>query len=248
MSIKRPRRAKFSRKTDGNPRFYGRHAVMAALANPKRRVLQILYSGQEPTLPNGRGEIVKKAVSERQLARFLPPGAIHQGLAAEVEPLQGPNPEEIADLEGIVLVLDQTQDPRNIGAILRTAAFFNVRAVVATDRRFPKESGVMAKAASGALEVVPVVRTPNLAAFLRRIASRRQVIGLSPRGELSLADLPRSPKPTLALGGEGKGLRRLVAENCHQLCRLTEREGETENINSLNVSVAAALAIYELSR
>ena len=236
MAIKRINR----QKSIGSHWFYGRHTVLAALANPKRRVHRLLYSREKPAVLR---EVPCKKVGEAQLAAVLPRSAVHQGLAAEVSPLAGPRLEQVAAASGVILALDQLQDPRNVGAVLRAAAFFRAVAVVAPRRRFPQESGSLAKAASGALEVVPIVRVANLNTALRQVlaAANWQIIGLDTDAGEQLRDYRPSAKTVLVLGGEGDGLRRLVGENCHRLFSLGKG-----GIDSLNVATAAALALYAL--
>jgi len=155
------------------------------------------------------------------IAQRLGPDAVHNGLLAEADPLPSPELEEI-EPAGILLVLDQITDPHNVGAILRTAAGFAVDAVITTARHSPEATGVLAKSASGALEYVPIVTVQNLARALETL---------------------RSPL-ALVLGAEGKGLRQLTRTTCDQVARL-DLPGR---IKSLNVSNAAALALYVVTK
>ena len=165
---------------------------------------------------------------------------MHQGLYAEADALPSPPLEELP-ATGIVLVLDQITDPHNVGAILRTAAAFAVAAVVTTARHSPEATGVLAKSASGALELVPIVSVQNLARALATLKERGfLLVGLDSDAEHDLAQTPLRTPLALVLGAEGKGLRQLTKETCDHLARLS-LPGE---IKSLNVSNATALALY----
>jgi 23S rRNA (guanosine2251-2'-O)-methyltransferase len=182
--------------------------------------------------------------------RLLPPGAVHQGAALEAWPLKSPDLDEIVATpvgEGrrIVLVLDQLSDPHNVGAILRTAAAFGVTAVVVQDRHAPPQSGALAKAASGALDLIPYVEVVNIARTLDQLAERGfWRIALAGDGEASLAEAAPAGDVALVLGSEGSGIRRLVREHC-EASAFIPISGAME---SLNVSNAAAIALYELRR
>jgi len=226
--------------------LYGHHAVEAALANPRRVVKRWLLTQAmaEPSLPEGRPP--PEVVERRTLERLLPPGAAHQGIAAEVQPLPGLSLDQVIDRTTDsrprrLVLLDQVSDPRNVGAILRTAAAFAVHALVLTHRHAPPESGALAKAASGALESVPIVRVANLAQALEALAKRNfWRIGLDAAAAADLAASDLSGDLALVLGAEGRGLRRLTAERCDVLARLRT----ADKMASLNVSAAAAIALY----
>ncbi len=232
----------------GYPRFYGRHAVTAALANPARTVRKIwgvreVIAALElpPVLP-----IVYSDVAD--LGRMVPADAPHQGIVAEVEALDdiwlGDLLEEGAPDEAArrpLLVLDQVTDPHNVGAILRSAAAFDALGIVTQDRNAPPESGVLARAASGALEVVPWVRVVNLARALDEIAEAGYWrIGLDGEGRTTLAEAWNGERAALVLGAEGEGLRHNSAEHCDLIARLPI----SPRMESLNVSNAAAIALY----
>jgi 23S rRNA (guanosine2251-2'-O)-methyltransferase len=178
------------------------------------------------------------------IARELEPDAVHQGLLAEADPLDAPDVEDLAS-EGIVLVLDQVTDPHNVGAILRSASAFGAAGLILTERHAAPESGVLAKAASGALDHLPMVRVVNLA---RAIEAVKQAgfwcLGLAGEGEMTLAEAKPTGRIALVLGAEGTGLRRLTREHCDQLLRLPT----SGPVDQLNVSNAAAVALYELVR
>ena len=174
----------------------------------------------------------------------LGPDAVHQGLLAEADPLQAPPAAEL-EPDGIVLVLDQITDPHNVGAIMRSAAAFAARAIITTARHSPEATGALAKAASGALELVPLVTVQNLARGMEDLRGRGfMLVGLDSSGERDLADLPLRAPLALVLGAEGKGLRQLTRATCDALARI-DLPGE---IKSLNVSNAAVLALYVASR
>ena len=183
-------------------------------------------------------------VHPRELDRKLEPGAVHQGIVLEADPLPAPGLDQI-EPQGIVAVLDQVTDPHNVGAIMRSCAAFSVRALITTARHSPEASGVLFKAASGAAELVAYVKVTNLASALEELKSRGfRLVG--PRQRRFHADRGGSAARPLALvlGAEGKGLRQLTRQTCDRLVRL-DLPGE---IRSLNVSNAAALALYALTR
>jgi 23S rRNA (guanosine2251-2'-O)-methyltransferase len=232
---------------DGPAILYGWHSVKAALENPARRVRKLLAT--ENALRRLREDGVPLPVDPElvrpdAIASRLGPEAVHQGLLAEADPLASPALEELAP-EGLVLVLDQITDPHNVGAILRSAAAFAVKAVVTTARHSPEATGVLAKSASGALDLVPLVLVQNLARALAALRERGfLLVGLDSKGEADLADLDLRAPLALVLGAEGKGLRQLTRETCDKLARI-DLPGA---IKSLNVSNAAALALYAASR
>ncbi|KMQ88896.1 23s rrna methyltransferase [Lasius niger] len=172
--------------------------------------------------------------------------AVHQGIAMKVNPLTNEHTlEEIAAMKGPILVLDQVTDPRNVGSLLRSAAAFNVVAVIVQDRHAPQETGAMAKTASGALDIVPIIRETNLSRAIEILKKNgRWVVGLDADGEsLPKAKLDRN-KTVLVLGAEGKGMRRLVEGNCDATLSIPMNSV----MESFNVSVAGAIALYEINR
>jgi 23S rRNA (guanosine2251-2'-O)-methyltransferase len=228
-------------------RLYGFHSVVEALRNPRRKVAA-LYVG-ENALPRlqemaaGAGPTAT-VMRPEELSRLVAPGAVHQGVVADVEPLPGLDLDDIPDA-GVVVALDQVTDPHNVGAILRSAAAFGVAALLTTDRHSPHDTGVLAKAASGALEHVPVVTVPNLAQALALLGKRGfWRVGLDSDGDGSLEESVIARPLVLVLGAEGKGLRRLTRERCDVLARLDVPGA----LRSLNVSNAAAVALYAVSR
>ena len=231
--------------------LYGQHAVAAALANPDRPCYRVLAS--EAMLAGIEGAARARAITPElvppdRLARLLPPDATHQGLAAAVGALPEREPSELGEdaaARSLVLALDQVNDPRNLGAILRTAAALGVEAVILPQRRSAELAGACAKAASGALDLVPIVEVVNLARTLAELKKRGYwVVGLDAAGAGALETLDLPARVVLVLGSEGEGLRWLVTEECDHLARL-EIDPRME---SLNVSVAAGIALYLLAR
>lgn len=226
---------------------YGIHAVEAALGNPDRGIVRLLATGNAarrlaPAL-NDRG-LEAQIISPRELDRAAGPGAVHQGVVIEAEPLHQPHLDEIPR-RGIVVVLDQVTDPHNVGAIMRSAAAFAATALVTTARHSPEGSAALAKAASGAIEWLPLVKVTNLARGLDELKGYGfTVLGLDSEAAAAIEDVRVSEPVALVLGAEGKGLRRLTRDTCDMLVRL-DLPGV---IKSLNVSNAAALALYALHR
>jgi 23S rRNA (guanosine2251-2'-O)-methyltransferase len=232
---------------DGVVILYGWHTVAAALANPQRHFRKLLLTENALRRLAEEGlrlPLEPEVVRPDAIAARLSPDAVHQGLFAETDPLPSPAFADLA-AAGIVLVLDQITDPHNVGAILRTAAAFAVAAVVTTARHSPEATGVLAKSASGALEWVPIVTVQNLARALAEMKEQGfLLVGLDSEGGEDLAATPLSAPLALVLGAEGKGLRQGTRAVCDRLARL-DLPGV---IKSLNVSNAAALALYVASR
>ena len=234
--------------------IYGNHAVLAAIDNPQRRIRRLLQAnaeseksargGSDRELP--RWETVDRAILDRVAGRE----SVHQGIAAQGDPLPETEVEDIAARaaerpEAKIVILDQVTDPHYAGAILRSAAAFGALAVVLTERNAAPESGVLAKAASGALEVVPLVRVTNLVRAMEQLkAAGFWCAGLAAEGERTLAEARLSGRVALCLGAEGAGLRRLTRTHCDLLVRLPT----SGPIDHLNVSNAAAVALNELNR
>jgi len=223
---------------------------LAALANDRRKIRRFLIAkGEETDLPGDlpiRPEIVEREV----IFKLLPSSAVHQGYALLVEPLPETGLSDIliraeGQERAIVLALDQVTDPQNVGAILRSAAALGAMGVIMTEAHAPPSDGVLAKAASGALERVPLARVPNLVgAFEKLKAEGFWIAGLEAESPKTLAEAGLSGRIVLVLGAEGAGLRRLTRERCDWLVRIPLSGA----IESLNVSAAAACALYELAR
>jgi 23S rRNA (guanosine2251-2'-O)-methyltransferase len=245
--FERARRESLRPDADGPVMLYGWHTVTAALQNPARRVRRLLATenAARRLADEGLGgTVTPEIVRPTAIAERLLPDAVHQGLYLEADPLPSPAVENVP-ARGVVLVLDQITDPHNVGAIFRSASAFAVTAIVTTQRHSPEATGALAKAASGALEHVPLVNVQNLA---RGLAALKQngffVVGLDSDGDSDLAALPLRAPLALVLGAEGKGLRQLTKETCDAVARI-DLPGA---IKSLNVSNAAALALYVASR
>jgi 23S rRNA (guanosine2251-2'-O)-methyltransferase len=229
--------------------LYGRHPVLAALANPERKVERLLatkdvaernakeFAGRNP-----------QVLSREELAQRLPAGAVHQGLAVLVAPLEEPVLEDLLARCGddaLVLALDQVTDPHNVGAILRTAAAFGAAGVIVTERHAPADTGVLAKAASGGLEIVPLLRAVNLARTLEQLKEAGfWLYGLDEGGDAAIDTLDLKGRVGIVLGAEGEGLRRLTTEKCDRLVTIPTQAA----LAALNVSNAAAVAAYEWAR
>lgn len=241
-------------KHGGNLWIFGRHACFAALQNPKRKIRQIWVTKSVKTdfdtlsFSKNAASVTPKIVDNQTLESTLGANAIHQGIALEIVPLDTPSLEEIANSDethATLLILDQVTDVQNIGAILRSAAAFGIKALVLTEYNAPTETGAMAKAASGALELVPIIRATNLAQALGTLKKHGYwCIGLDGEANAPLTTLATYEKLALVMGAEGKGLRRLTREHCDLLVKIPIHS----QMESLNVSNAAAIALYEATR
>jgi 23S rRNA (guanosine2251-2'-O)-methyltransferase len=236
----------------GLPWLHGLHPVAAALGNPARRLKRLMLTEEAEAELRRRvpppWRIAPERADKARIAALLPPDTVHQGAALLAEPLPELPLDQVLDQGGAepLLVLDQVTDPRNVGAILRSAAAFGAAAVIMQDRHAPPETGALARAASGALEVVPVVRVVNLARALEALKRAGcWVVGLDAAAPVTLAQAGLAGRRVaLVLGAEGEGMRRLTRENCDELARLPISPA----MESLNVSAAAAVALYELAR
>ena len=238
------RKARQATKPENRPRFWGRHAVAPALANPSREIARIWATREAAAQFHISSDIPVTFADVADLGRLVPREAPHQGIVAEVERLDDILLADLLDAaeDGRpLLVLDQVTDPHNVGAILRSAAAFDALGIVTQDRHAPGESGALAKAASGALETVPWVRVVNLARALDEIAETGfWRIGLAGEAGTSLAEALGPPRIALVLGAEGEGMRQNVEAHCDALARLPI----SDRVESLNVSNAAAIALY----
>ena len=242
--------------------LWGRHAVLAAIANPERRIAA-LYATEDAgselataiaALPAPRrAELPEPAISDRRRLDALQPGgdgekAVHQGMVAAVWPLDAPDLDDLLTTVGEspvrLLLLDQLSDPRNVGAIMRSALALGATAMISTHRNAPDESGALARAAAGALEKIPMIRVVNLARAIERLQEAGiEVAGLAADGETSVESLAQVQRLAIALGAEGAGLRHLTRRHCDRLVRIDI----SEDSESLNVSIAAAIALYAAS-
>jgi 23S rRNA (guanosine2251-2'-O)-methyltransferase len=240
-----PRR-EFEAESGGPSWIWGVHASLAAIANPARRIERVVATRNAASrLPEG---VEPHILEPDAIDGMLPPGAVHQGIAVRAHPL------EPSDLEAVcagpdgrsVLVLDGVTDPQNVGAAFRSAVAFGARAVILQDRKSPPMTGVLAKAAAGAVEIVPHVRVVNIGRAIETLRSLGYVtVALEGEAELELADaLSDKRSAAIVVGAEGKGLRPGVAEACEMRARIPIAPA----LESLNVSVAAAIALYEAKR
>ena len=247
-------RRRRSPRTPGNSKelwIYGYHAVSAALKNSNRMAKRVLFLKDildqvEPLFAHI--DIKAEPLSRDQIAKVLPPGAVHQGIAALMSTLPSISIEDICRdarilPNALIIVLDRVSDPQNIGAIIRSASVLGAMAVIIQDRNAPQITGVIAKAASGGIEHVPLVRVTNLSRAMETLKkSGFWCIGLDSEAPTDLQQVKRSSHSVLVLGAEGAGLRRLVREQCDELVRIQGRA----RLTSLNVSNAAAVALYAL--
>ena len=243
--------------------LWGRHAVLAALANPERRIAA-LYATKEAAeemlrcidalSPARQGELPAIQESERRRLDAVQPSgdgekAIHQGMLAAVWPLDAPDLDDcIATIRTDkvrLLLLDQLSDPRNVGAIMRSALALGATAIITTHRNAPEESGALARAAAGALERVPMIRVVNLARAIERLQDAGiEIAGLAADGDADVQTLRQADRLGIVLGAEGTGLRHLTRRHCDRLVRIDI----SEDSESLNVSIAAAIALYAAGR
>jgi 23S rRNA (guanosine2251-2'-O)-methyltransferase len=235
---------------------YGQHAVTIALSNPKRRVQRLLITDESALSDNLKRAVQDKKIrpeitDKKAIDHVLGPGTVHQGIAALMHPLPEIFIEDILEVaqnlnQCNVVILDQVTDPHNIGAIMRSAAAFGSLAVIVQDKNSPEITGVLAKSASGAVDLVPLVRVVNISRAMEQLKEANfWCLGMDPSADKTLAQCDlKNGKVALVLGAEGDGMRRLVADTCDALVKLPMRNA----IGSLNVSNAGAIALYELVR
>lgn len=227
--------------------LYGYHAVTAALQNPRRKTYRLLLSRETAAelppklLPAG---LSYESAGRTDFEQILPKGAVHQGIAAYVSVLPPVYEEDLPEKErSVVVILDQVTDPHNVGAVMRSAAAFEADAVIITERNAPEATGVLAKSASGALELIPLITVSNLARTMQFLKDRGYwCVGMDGSAEKTLRDAALPRKIALIMGSEGYGLRRLTAQNCDFMVKLPI----SSRVESLNVSNAAAIALYDL--
>ncbi|MDP6260060.1 MAG: 23S rRNA (guanosine(2251)-2'-O)-methyltransferase RlmB [Rhodospirillales bacterium] len=245
----RQNRSRSPQTGSGKLWLYGNHAVEAALTNPRRQKFRLLVNQDWKASFNASDvSIEPEFLARRDIERQLPPGAAHQGLALQVAPLEDSDIETIcrdADDNAIVVILDQVTDPQNIGAIMRSATAFDVSAIIVPDKHTPEATAVLAKAASGALDRLPMARVTNLVRALGQLKEAGfWTVGLDADASQTLAEAKLSGKLAIIMGAEGKGLRRLTAENCDFLVKIPI----APVADNLNVSAAAAITLYEIAR
>jgi 23S rRNA (guanosine2251-2'-O)-methyltransferase len=242
-----------ARSVDDRLWIYGRHAAAAALANPARRIVRGLATKNALDwlaglgLPAERLQTLEDARPDA-IDRLLHAGAVHQGVALECFDLERARLKDVCAIDGQpapVVVLDQITDPQNIGAVMRSAAAFGARAAIVQDRRTPPLAGALAKAAAGAVETLPCVKAVNIARSIEALKDLGyHCAGLAGKGARPIHELPKDRPIAVVLGAEGTGLRQLVATTCDRLYRIPI----APEMESLNVSNAAAIALYEASR
>ena len=225
-------------RVKGTDILWGWHAVHEAIHNMHRRVERVVScANRSYTIPS---HIVHQRVDPKEMDRLLPKTAVHQGIMAIVHPLAGMTIDCLLPEKGTVLVLDHMTDPHNVGALWRSAAAFNVQAVVMTADHSPAVSGALAKAACGAVDHVPCVHVTNLARALNLLKNKGFfVVGLSEHATESLARVSVHPA-AVVIGSEEKGLRPLVAKTCDVLTKIDT----ADTFQTLNASVAGAVALH----
>ena len=237
-----------SQPATGRPRFWGRHAVIAALANPQRTVRR-MWGTREALAALDLPPVIPVTYADAaDLGRLVPQDAPHQGLVIEVDPLPDIWLGDLLEMaqrdRRPLVVLDQVTDPHNVGAVLRSAAAFDAVGIVTQDRHAPPESGALARSASGALELVPWVRVVNLARGLDEIAEAGfWRIGLSGHAKGPLGEVMGDARIAIILGAEGEGMRQNTEAHCDELAKLPI----SPRVESLNISNAAAIALYAIA-
>lgn len=236
--------------------LYGRHAVLAALANPARKKGKILCTGENADelrkhcLEHNVSPNLLNIVDRKEIDRILPREAVHQGVAFYTAPLEGATLEDICIMADSrpnchVLILDQVTDPQNIGAIIRSCVAFDTLALIMQDKNAPEETGAMAKAAAGTIEHLPLCRVTNLSRAVRQLKEAGfWSVGMDGYAQTTIDKIDKNGKIAIIMGSEGKGMRRLVEEACDSTVRLPI----SERVESLNVSTAAAIALYEVNK
>lgn len=240
-------------QSTGNSFFlHGRNSVEAALKNPKRECLRLI--GTEKALKDTEAQARHRKVSVETvddiaaIAATVPEGSPHQGILLEVRPLPSQSIEDLqpsTDDKNIILMLDQVTDPHNVGACMRSAAAFGAKALITQDKNSPNESGIIARTAAGALESLPWLRVTNLSQALDTLRDMGYWhVGLDGHTDQSIRSLSMGNNIVIVMGSEGKGLRPLVRKNCDAIVKIPM----TGSVESLNVSNAAAIALYELAQ
>ena len=236
--------------------LYGRHPVTAAIINPRRQINKIICTAETAedirTLcaKHQRGTGIITVVDRKEIDRVLPREAVHQGLAAYVKELEDYTLEDICIMadehpDCHILILDQVTDPQNICAIIRSCVAFNTLALIMQDKNSPAETGAMAKASAGMIEHLPICRVTNLSRAIEQLKTAGfWTIGMDGYAQTTIDKLKKGGKTAIIMGSEGKGMRRLVEEACD----ITVRLPISEKVESLNVSTAAAIALYEISK
>lgn len=230
--------------------LYGRHAVLAALQNPKRQIFKILCTKENADEIRRVCNISPQIVDRKEIDKLFPQDAVHQGFALFCSRLPDFSLEEIIDMANNkdtchILILDQVTDPQNIGTIIRSAVAFDTLALVLQDKNSPLESAAMDKASVGMIEHLPISRVTNLARAIEQLkAAGFWIVGMDGYATTTLNDLNTSGKIAVVMGSEGKGMRRLVEESCDISVKLPM----SPLAESLNVATAAAIVLYEINK
>ena len=230
--------------------LYGRHAVLEALQNQKRKCSKILCTKENADEIRRVSKVTPQIVERKEIDKLLPPEAVHQGFALFCNELPPIALEDIIEhseaLENCnILFLDQVTDPQNIGAIIRSAVAFNCLALIVQDKNSPSETGSMAKASAGMIEHLPIVRVTNLARAIDELKDAGfWTIGMDGYAKTTVSELKKGGKNAIIMGSEGKGMRRLIEENCD----ITVKLPMNPLVESLNVSTAAAIILYEMNK
>ncbi len=231
--------------------LYGRHAVMAALENPSRKLKKLVCTPENAVQIRAKYPSLNVVTADKKdIDKLLPFDAVHQGYALYCSELEGLSIEELCEMTANeekcnVLILDQVTDPQNVGAIIRSCAAFGTKALIIQDKNSPQESGAMAKAAAGTMEFLPVVRVTNLARTIETLKKNGfWIVGMDGYAKSNVAEIDKNTKLAVIMGSEGAGMRRLVEESCD----ITIRLPISEKVESLNVSTAAAVVLYELNK
>ncbi len=230
--------------------LFGRNSVIAALENPNRECLRLIGTAKALTDIEAHKKLAKVTIETHentdQIAASVPDGSPHQGILLEVRPLPGHDIQDLApcsDEKNIILMLDQVTDPHNVGACIRSAAALGAKALITQDKNSPSESGVIARTAAGGLETLPWIQVANLSQTLDTLRDMGYWhVGLDGNTEQSIRTLNLGDNVVIVMGSEGKGLRPLVRKNCDVIAKIPM----TSAVESLNVSNAAAIALYEL--
>lgn len=231
--------------------IYGKHAVLAAIANTDREIQKLMIVKEN--LPEVKGKIDDNKiviVERKEVDKLLPREATHQGFALMAEPLEEFPIEEIIGMSNErknchVLILDQVTDPQNVGAIIRSCAAFDTLALIMQDKNSPIESGALLKAAAGTYESMPVCRVVNLSRAVDQLKKAGfWIIGMDANAKTSVDKMDKNGKNAIIMGSEGKGMRRLVEESCD----ITIKLPISPDVESLNVSTAAAIVLYEMNK
>jgi 23S rRNA (guanosine2251-2'-O)-methyltransferase len=240
--------------------LYGFHPVTSAITNENRKIFEIICCDESF---NSLDYKVKKIISQKDIdlkiidkkklikiaEEYCQKGAIHQGILAKVKPIEQPQIQDIVKQDkSIIVILDQITDPHNIGAIMRSAHLFGAKAVIATDKNSPDETGILAKSASGALDKIAYIKVTNLKRNIDILKENNYwTVGLDGDSKTNICDYKVSPKTVIIMGAEGKGMRRLTKESCDEIVYI-ETPNSDDIVDSLNVSNAAAIALFEISR